>query len=116
SCMPVESGGWSGEGAFTQHVLDRLRGVEEVAALKVEDAPSTRSEADYNFVANEIFVTFATVQRDEPAKLLGTFKTTRRVSVKAMTFDGLVKLLEESEGIGPPDYADDCMIQSLRTE
>ncbi len=99
--MPVESGGWSGEGAFTQHVLDRLRGVEEVAALKVEDAPSTRSEADYNFVANEIFVTFATVQRDEPAKLLGTFRTTRRVSAKAMTFDGLVKLLEESEGIGP---------------
>jgi len=114
--MPVESGGWSGEGAFTQHVLDRLRGVEEVAALKVEDAPSTRSEADYNFVANEIFVTFATVQRDEPAKLLGTFKTTRRVSVKAMTFDGLVKLLEESEGIGPPDYADEGMIQYLRTE
>ncbi len=114
--MPVESGGWSGEGAFTQHVLDRLRGVEEVAALKVEDAPSTRSEADYNFVANEIFVTFATVQRDEPAKLLGTFRTTRRVSVKAMTFDGLVKLLEESEGIGPPDYADEGMIQYLRTE
>ncbi len=114
--MPVESGGWSGEGAFTQHVLDRLRGVDEVAALKVEDAPSTRSEADYNFVANEIFVTFATVQRDEPAKLLGTFRTTRRVSVKAMTFDGLVKLLEESEGIGPPDYADEGMIQYLRTE
>ncbi len=114
--MQVESAGWSGEGAFTQQVLDRLRAVEEVAVLKVEDAPSTRSEADYNFVANEIFVTFATVQRDEPAKLLGTFRTTRRVSAKAMTFDGLVKLLEETEGIGPADYADEGMIQYLRTE
>jgi len=114
--MQVESGGWSGEGAFTQHVLDRLRGVDEVVALKVEDAPATRSEADYNFVANEIFVTFATVQRDEPAKLFGTFNTTRRVSAKAMTFDGLVKVLEESEGIGPADYADEGMIQYLRTE
>jgi hypothetical protein len=114
--MQVESAGWSGEGAFTQQVLDRLRAVEEVAVVKVEDAPSTRSEADYNFVANEIFVTFATVQRDEPAKLLGTFRTTRRVSAKAMTFDGLVKLLEESEGIGPADYADEGMIQYLRTE
>ena len=114
--MLVESAGWSGEGAFTQNVLDRLREVDTVAALKVEDAPSTRSEADYNFIANEIFVTFATVERDEPAKLLGTFPTTRRVSVKAMTFDALVKLLEESEGIGPADYADEGMIQYLRTE
>jgi hypothetical protein len=114
--MQVESAGWSGEGAFTQQVLDRLRAVEEVAVVKVEDAPSTRSEADYNFVANEIFVTFATVQRDEPAKLLGTFRTTRRVSARAMTFHGLVKLLEESEGIGPADYADEGMIQYLRTE
>jgi hypothetical protein len=114
--MHVDSEGWSGEGAFTQNVLDRLRVVEEVAALKVEDAPSTRSEADYNFIANEIFVTFATVQRDEPAKLLGTFKTTRRVSAKVMTFDDLVKLLEQSEGIGQADYADEGMIQYLRTE
>ena len=33
-----------------------------------------------------------------------------------MTFDELVKLLEESEGIGPADYADEGMIQYLRTE
>ena len=60
--MHVDSAGWSGEGAFTQQVLDRLRAIEQVAALKVEDAPATRSEADYNFIANEIFVTFATVR------------------------------------------------------
>ncbi len=114
--MQVDSGGWSGEGAFTQNVLERLRTIEQVAVLKVEDAPSTRSDADYNFIANEIFVTFATIERDEPFKLLGTFTSRRRVSVKAMTFDDLVKLLEASEGIGPADYADEAMIQYLRTE
>ena len=114
--MQVDSGGWSGEGAFTQNVLERLRTIEQVAVLKIEDAPSTRSDADYNFVANEIFVTFATIERDEPFKLLGTFTSRRRVSVKAMTFNDLVKLLEASEGIGPADYADEAMIQYLRTE
>jgi hypothetical protein len=114
--MDVDSAGWSGEGAFTQNVLERLRAIDQVAAMKIEDAPSTRSDADYNFVANEIFVTFATVERYEPFKLLGAFTTRRRVAVKAMTFTDLVKLLEESEGIGPADYADEGMIQYLRTE
>ena len=114
--MFVDSEGWSGEGEFTQVVLDRLRSVEQIAAIKVEDAPSTRSEADYNFIANEIFVTFTTEERYEPFKLAGIFTSRRRVSAKAMTFDALVKLLEESEGIGPPDYADEGMIQYLRTE
>ena len=114
--MHVDSGGWSGEGAFTQVVLDRLRAIENVAALKVEDAPATRSEADYNFIANEIFVTFVTRVEHEPIKRLGILPGTRPVAVKVMTFDALVKLLEESDGIGPADYADEGMIQYLRTE
>jgi len=114
--MDIRNEGWSGDGAFTQIVLDRLRTVEHIAAMKVEDAPSTRSEADYNFIANEIFVTFATVERREPARLLGVFPGTRLVTSKAMTFDMLVKLLETTEGIGPADYADEAMIQYLRTE
>jgi hypothetical protein len=112
----VDSNGWSGEGEFTQSVLERLRAIEQVAAMKIEDAPSTRSEADYNFIANEIFVTFAKVERFESVKLLGAFNTRRRVEAKAMSFDELVKLLEGSEGIGPADYADEGMIQYLRTE
>jgi hypothetical protein len=63
--MVVDSDGWSGEGAFTQNVLERLRAVDEVAAMKIEDAPATRTEADYNFIANEIFVTFRTAERLE---------------------------------------------------
>ena len=114
--MHVDSAGWSGEGAFTQVVVDRLRAIDNVTALKIEDAPATRSEADYNFIANEIFVTFAVEERYEPFKVLGMFTSRRRVSARAMTFDALVKILEESDGIGPADYADEGMIQYLRTE
>ncbi len=114
--MHVDTAGWSGEGAFTQIVVDRLREIEKVTAVKVEDAPATRSEADYNFIANEIFVTFAMEQRYEPVKVFGAFTRKRRVSERAMTFDELVKVLAESDGIGPADYIDENMIQYLRTE
>jgi hypothetical protein len=114
--MEVDSAGWSGEGAFTQIVVDRLRAIATVSTVKVEDAPATRSEADYNFIANEIFVTFAMEERYEPFKVFGTFTRRRRVRARAMTFDTLVKVLEASDGIGPADYADEGMIQYLRTE
>jgi hypothetical protein len=114
--MDVDSGGWSGEGAFTQVVVDTLRTIDKVTLIKVEDAPATRSEADYNFIANEIFVTFAMEERYELFKSLGLFTRKRRVSARAMTFDELVKVLEGSEGIGAADYADEGMIQYLRTE
>jgi len=114
--MDVDSAGCSGEGAFTQVVVDRLCTIDKVILVKIEDAPATRSEADYNFIANEIFVTFAMEDRYEPFKSLGLFTRKRRVSARAMTFDELVKVLEESEGIGPADYADEGMIQYLRTE
>lgn len=114
--MHVDSTGWSGEGEFTQLVVNRLQAVEQVAALKIEDAPATRSEADYNFIANEIFVTFATEVQYEPYKIAGLFTARRRVDAKSMTFDALVNLLEATDGIGEPDYSDESMIQYLRTE
>ena len=114
--MHVDNAGWSGEGEFTQVVVDRLRAIAEIAALKVEDAPATRSEADYNFLANEIFVTFATRVDRQPFRRLGFLPGAKRVIAKAMTFDALVKVLEDTEGIGPADYADEAMIQYLRTE
>lgn len=114
--MHVDSAAWSGEGTFTQQVLDRLRTIDGVAAMKIEDAPATRSEADYNFISNEIFVTFATRVEKEPTRRLGVIPGVRLVTVKAMTFDDLVKALEGSDGIGPPDYTDEGMMQYLRTE
>jgi hypothetical protein len=112
----VDSAGWSGEGEFTQKLIERLRGVEHVAGVKVEDAPATRSDADYNFVANEIFVTFATSDREEPAKWLGFIPGRKRVTEKRMTLTALAAVLEGSDGIGPADYGDEGMLQYLRTE
>jgi hypothetical protein len=114
--MDVNTESWSGEGAFTQTVIDRLKTVEQVAAVKVEDAPASRSEADYNFISNEIFVTFARTERRESIKRLGIFSGSRSVAEKAMALAGLQAMLEGTEGIGPADYADDGMIQYLRTE
>lgn len=112
----VDAGGWSGEGEFTQILLDHLRTIERVAALKVEDAPSTRSDAGYNFVSNEVFVTFAISTRREPIRRFGILPGTKLVPEKALTIAGLEKILDAVEGIGPADYADEGMLQFLRTE
>jgi hypothetical protein len=114
--MNIDTDGWSGEGEFTQKLIDRLQTVEQLAGMKVENAPATRSEADYNFIANEMFVTFATSEREEPTRRLGIIPGKKRVSEKALTLTGLAKVLEESDGIGPADYGDEGMLQYLRTE
>ena len=114
--MQVDSTGWSGEGAFTQSVVDVLQTLDQIAAIKVEDAPATRSEADYNFITNEIFVAFATAERKESIKRLGFLPGSKVVHEKVMNLADLEKVLEGAEAIGPPDYADGGMIQYLRTE
>ena len=107
---------WSGEGEFTQKLIDRLQGVAELAGIAVEDAPSTRSDADYNFIANEIFITFAVTEREEPVRRRGIIPGKKRVTERTMTLSALADVLERSEGIGPADYADEGMLQYLRTE
>ena len=113
--MEVDTTAWSGEGSFTLALLDRLKTVGELTALKVEDAPATRSDADYNFISNEIFVTFRTVERSGPSRPFG-FLPPKRLAEKALTMERLAKILDESEGIGAADYLDDGMIQYLKTE
>jgi hypothetical protein len=76
---------WSGEGAFTQTLVDALKGELRVMRLRVEDAPATRSEADYNFISNEIYVEFERRSRREPARRLGVLPGTRLVIDKTMT-------------------------------
>jgi hypothetical protein len=112
----VDKIGWSGEGDFTQKLIDRLAAVDNVAGVKVENAPATRSDADYNFIANEIFITFQISEREEPTRRLGIIPGKRRVTERALTLTGLAKILEESDGIGPADYGDEGMLQYLRTE
>jgi hypothetical protein len=114
--MHVDSSKWSGEGAFTQVMIDQLTHVPQIADIRVEDAPASRSEADYNFVSNEIFVTFRTVARTEPTRRWRFFPGSRTVYEKALTMAQFENVLTSMVEVGPPDYSDDGMIQYLRTE
>jgi len=114
--MDVDTSKWSGEGAFTQTLLDRLRQLDTIAAVRVEDAPASRSEADYNFVSNEIFLVFASAERTEPVRRLGLFPGSRRVTEKLMTMNALEAALTAMPDVGAPDYSDAGMLQYLRTE
>ena len=114
--MQVESSGWSGEGEFTQVLIDRLREIDGVAFVRVEDAPASRSEADYNFISNEIFVAFATIERQERVIRFGFLPSRRRVVEKKLDVPALEQALAETPGIGAPDYSDEGMLQYLRAE
>jgi len=116
--MPLETDttNWSGEGAFTQLLIERLREIDAVRFVRIEDAPATRSEADYNFISNELFVRFATVDRDEPVKRFGILPSSRTVTEPVMTLAGLATSLTTMEDVGEPDYGDGGMLQYLRAE
>jgi hypothetical protein len=116
--MPLETDttNWSGEGVFTQLLIERLGQIDGVRFVRVEDAPASRSEADYNFISNELFVGFATVDREEPIKRLGIFPSSRTVTEPAMTLAGLETALTALEDVGAPDYGDPGMLQYLRAE
>ena len=112
----VDTSKWSGEGTFTQLLIDHLKIVAEIEAIQVEDAPASRSDASYNFISNEIFVTFARVARVEPARRFGFLPGTRTVSAPALTIAGLEAALAAMPDIAAPDYSDDGMLQYLRAE
>jgi hypothetical protein len=116
--MPSEldTSAWTGEGSFTQLVIDRLRELDAVRLVRVENAPSTRSDADYNFISNEVYVGFATVDRQERVKRFGVLPGSRTVTEKVMTLSGLEAVLAGIDGVGAPDYGDEGMLQYLRAE
>jgi hypothetical protein len=96
--MELDATGWSGEGAFTQLLVDALKTHPAIRFIKIEDAPATRAEASFSFISNEVFIAFAP---DTSARL---------------TITTLSSVLESLPGIGVPDYEDEGMIQYLRTE
>jgi hypothetical protein len=112
----VDTSAWSGEGTFTHLLIERLQQVDAVRSVRVEDAPATRSDADYNFISNELYVEFATAERREPARRFVFIPSARIVTEKLMTVAGLESALTAIADIGAPDYADDGMLQYLRTE
>jgi hypothetical protein len=112
----IDATNWSGEGTFTQVLIDRMGQLEGIRLVRVEDAPATRSDADYNFISNELFVAFATVERRESIKRFGLLPGSRIVADKAMTLAGLAAVLGAIPDVGEPDYGDESMLQYLRTE
>lgn len=114
--MELDTTNWSGEGTFTQTLIDALDAVEQVALLRVEDASSSRSDVEFNFISNELFLRFGTRDRQVRAKMLGIVPVTRTVTEPVMTVSDLERALCEIDGVGPPDYADAGMLQYLRTE
>ena len=114
--MEIDRSRWSGEGAFTQVLIDALREMPGIALLRVEDSPEARADAGYTFIANELFVVFDVRVRTERVRRLGLLPWRRRIREKSLTLPDLVARLAAIEGIGPPDYSDEGMIQYLRTE
>jgi len=112
----TDTANWSGEGEFTQLLLARLCDVDGIRFVRVEDAPATRSDADYQFMSNELFVDFVVSNRQERFRRFGVFPATRSVAEKAMTLAGLEAVLTGIPEIGAPDYSDEGMLQYLRTE
>jgi hypothetical protein len=114
--MHIDTSNWSGEGEFTALLVERLTQMTAIDSIRVEDAPSTRAEAGFNFVSNEVFVAFGRTARRVPFRRFGVLPASRMVSVKAMTISGLEAELAALPEVGAPDYADDAMLQFLRTE
>lgn len=114
--MSLDTSRWSGEGTFTQLLVAALGDLPEVSDVRVEDAPASRADAGYNFVANEVFVTFATVPTREHRRVLGFIPFSRTRLVSVLDLSQLATRLAGAAGIGEPDYSDEGMIQYLRTE
>jgi hypothetical protein len=114
--MELDTSKWSGEGEFTSLLVERLRTLTSIAMVRVEDAPASRSEADYNFISNELFVAFTTRTRREPFRRFGILPASRAVAEKEMTVAGLEQALSGLPDVGAPDYSDDGMLQYLRAE
>jgi hypothetical protein len=113
--MQVEHDKWTGEGTFTPVLLEALKGIDAIEFLRVEDAPASRAEPGYAFISNEIYVKFRTDLRRERRCRFG-IPWQAAVQVKQMTLGGLAGRLGQAAGVGDPDYADDAMLQYLRTE
>ena len=114
--MSLDTTKWSGEGTFTQVLADHLQRIDGVALVRVEDAPASRSEADYNFISNEVYIAFATVARHERVLRFGFLPSSITRLQKVMTMAGLETALGGIAEIGAPDYSDEGMMQFLRTE
>jgi len=82
----------------------------------VLDAPTSRAEAGFNFIGNDVFVGFRRQRGVGIRRYFGLVPLPVIVYRKSLTLDGLATALREVAGVGEPDYADAEMLQYLRTE
>jgi len=111
----VDATRWSGEGELTGHLLEQLRREPRIVHIRVEDAPASRSGADYALISNELYVDVAGERRREARRLWRILPVARHVVVPSLTIQGLEAILAADEAVGAPDYSDEGMLQYLRT-
>lgn len=114
--MEVDTSRWSGEGTFTRALIEQICEFPEVTFLRVEDRPASAQGGHVSFISNELFVAFKVQHRVEWRFRLGVPPFHRQKSEPVMTLGGLEAALTAAHGLGPPDYADESMLQYLRTE
>jgi hypothetical protein len=112
--MDLDASGWSGDGDFTRLLIEALERLP-VRFVRVEDAPASRADSMFSFISNELFVAFDSAPREVRARVLGFIPVAKVIHEKLMTLATLEVALNAMPEIGPPDYADDGMLQYLRT-
>ncbi len=112
----IDRAEWSGDGDLTIALVEVLAGLHQVAVVKVQDAPTSRAEAGFNFIGNDLFVGFRVQRRMTVRRRLGIVPVPAITHVRSLTLEGLAALLEGVEGIGAPGYQDAEMLQYLRAE
>ena len=116
NAVQIDREGWSGDGDFTQLLLEKLASIEQVGFLRVEDAPASRAGTAFNFICNEIYVAFRIRRTIGVRRLFRLVPLPAVVLRKSFTLARLRDLLAAAAGIGPPDYSDAAMLQYLRSE
>ena len=114
--MEVDAARWSGEGAFTATLVEQLKAFPSIDFIRVEDAAASHTETNYNFISNEVYVRFRVEQTSEPGRWLGVVPIRKTVWKPVMTLADLEGHLATLEPVGAPDYADEAMLQYLKTE
>jgi hypothetical protein len=113
--MNVDASGWSGDGEFTARLIEEIRALAAVRALRVEDAPASRADSGFSFISNELYVVFASSARRVWTRKLGFMPAPTILQAKLMTLGELETTLTAVPDIGMPDYSDLGMLQYLRT-
>lgn len=114
--MELETSGWSGDGEFTKRLIAALGTIGQVAHVRVEDAPASRADSGFSFISNEVFLRFETRVPTVRRRHLGLFRSSARVEEKAANLGQIEEALARHDEVGAADYADDGMLQYLRTE